>query len=73
MSESQSAASSDSSSSMEPWFCDACKAGVTPVGITQMLTIVINCIVESAQTGPVCTRNFFKSSCVFIIVFFIVL
>ena len=31
VSDSQSLSSSDSSSSMEPWFCDACKAGVKPV------------------------------------------
>ncbi|ESN98625.1 hypothetical protein HELRODRAFT_188840 [Helobdella robusta] len=30
VSDSQSVSSSDSSSSMEPWFCDACKAGVRP-------------------------------------------
>ncbi|XP_041371790.1 PHD finger protein 14-like isoform X1 [Gigantopelta aegis] len=28
--ESQSAASTESSASTEPWFCDACKSGVTP-------------------------------------------
>ncbi|XP_046570377.1 PHD finger protein 14-like isoform X6 [Haliotis rubra] len=30
ISESQSAASTESSASTEPWFCDACKAGVKP-------------------------------------------
>ena len=31
VSESQSVASTASSASTAPWFCDACKAGVTPV------------------------------------------
>lgn len=31
ISESQSIASTESSASTEPWFCDACKAGVKPV------------------------------------------
>lgn len=33
ISDTQSAASTESSASTEPWFCDACKAGVKPVRI----------------------------------------
>ena len=31
ISESQSVASTESSASTEPWFCDACKADIKPV------------------------------------------
>lgn len=41
ISEAQSAASTESSASTEPWFCDACKAGVMPVRRISLITYVL--------------------------------
>ena len=42
ISESQSVASTESSASTEPWFCDACKAGVKPVCIQGCFVFLFN-------------------------------
>ncbi len=39
ISESQSVASSVSSASTEPWFCEACRAGIKPVSIIIQVVI----------------------------------
>ena len=42
ISDNQSIASTESSASTEPWYCDACKAGVKPV--SSLLLIRITCL-----------------------------
>lgn len=56
ISESHSTASTESSASTEPWFCDACKAGVSPVSFMPFMDatfhqwlfviIIYHCIVS---------------------------
>ena len=56
ISDSQSLASTESSASTEPWFCDACKAGVVPVSMSNFWTFVAwpASLQAHSSTGSVC-------------------